>query len=378
MNIQAAKPLAVQEYLRAGGSPASLKADFGINGYRHPSLPLWGFKYNQIDSPKTHDVVRDCRGIVLEEGSWNVVAKPFRRFFNAGEDAENFAKFRWDDFTATTKEDGSLLIVYHYAGEWHANTSGSFGLGGCGFSGKSWRDLFWEVSRIDRAQLDPEYTYIFEFWTAFNRVIRTYPAPSAFLLSMFHVSTLAEASAAQADEWAARLAVPRPAHHHFGSLDEITGYLSDLSTRDKTFEGVVVRDCNDERYKIKSQTYLALHHLVDNGNIFNPKRLVPLVLAGDTDEVVAYVPEVKPHLDRVAATLDSEYASLVDLWLATRDIEDQATFAKSIVGKTKFSGLLFQIRKTKGSAEGETHLRAKWRESGDLIVKMLYGQREVA
>ena len=30
-------------------------------------------------------VVQECRGLLLEEGTWNVVAMPFTKFFNFGE-----------------------------------------------------------------------------------------------------------------------------------------------------------------------------------------------------------------------------------------------------------------------------------------------------
>lgn len=364
--------LAVQQHLRSGNTLESLTEELGINVYRHPELPLVGMKYSQINSPKTHPIVRDCRGIVLEYGTWNVVAKPFRRFFNAGEDQENFERFDWSDFTVTTKEDGSLILLYHYRGEWHVNTSGSFGLGECGFSGKTWRDLFWETAKLDRTMLDEECTYIFELCTPYNRVIRSYPAPVAFLLSVFRTPTLEEASVSHADRIASVLGVPRPEHHHFGSMDEITGYLREMETRDRTYEGVVVRDSRDERFKVKTQTYLALHHLVDNGNLYNPKRLVPLILAGETDEVVAYLPDVKPHLDRVAEAMDREYAALASLWRRCWPIESQKDFALSVVKQTPFSGLLFQLRKELGANQTETALRDKWRGSAELITKVLF------
>ncbi len=364
--------LAAQEHLRAGNSPESLKTDLGIYCYRHPDLPLVGFKYSQIDSPKTHPVVRDCRGLVLEEGSWDVVAKPFRRFFNAGEDQENFQKFAWDDCTATTKHDGSLIILYNYRGVWHVNTSGSFGLGECGFSGKTWREVFWETAWLDEADLDPRWTYIFEMWTPFNLVVRSYPKPTAFLLSMFETATLREASVAEADDEANMLEVPRPEHHHFTSLAEVHAYLREVESRDRTYEGVVLRDRNNERYKVKTDTYTALHHLLDNGNLYNPKRLVPLVLAGEIDEIVAWRPDIAPHIERVAGEMEEEFGGLLDLWRSTWQIEGQKDFALSIAKKSKFVSLLFQLRRDLGGQQSEQALRSRWRESGDMIVKSLY------
>lgn len=364
--------LAIQDYLRGQGDCSTLKADLGVNSYRHPTLPLVGFKYSQVESPKTHPVVRDARGIVLEDGTWNVVAKPFRRFFNAGEDAENFARFNWGDFTATTKEDGSLILLYFYAGEWHVNTSGSFGIGTCGDSGKSWRELFWATSGIDRSRLCERLTYVFEMWTPHNKVIRYYPGPTVFLLSVFHNGDCSEATVAGADELAKWIGVPRPDHHRFGSMDDIAEFLKEKEASDKTFEGIVIRDNADERYKIKSATYLSLHHLLDNGNLLNPKRLVPLVLAGETEEVLAYLPEIKSTVDAVRAEMDRELDGLLSLWRDTWQIESQKDFAVSIVKRTRFASLLFNARKHHGANQTEDTIRDQWRESGDLIAKVLY------
>lgn len=377
--------LAIQDYLRNGKSTGDLAEELGINVYEHPELPLVGFKYSQINSPKMHPVVRDCRGIVLERDSWNVVAKPFRRFFNAGEDHENFQHFDWCDVTVTTKEDGSLCILYNYKGEWHVNTSGSFGLGKCGLSGKTWRELFWETSGINRNDLNLEITYIFEMWTPYNKTIRIYEHPSAFLLSMFDVRTLEELSVDAVDDEAVRLGVPRPDHHRLNSMDEIAAYLREMESRDKTYEGVVVRGktvfpdgrTQEDRYKIKTDTYLALHHLLDNGNLFNPKRLVPLVLAGECDEVVAYIPEIKPHIDTVSETLQREYDELLGLWRRCHGIESQKDFAMAIVKKTKFSSLLFNMRKKYGLDQSEQSLVDEWRNAAELITRAIYEPRAV-
>lgn len=365
--------LPVQCYLRAGKTATDLKAELGVNSYEHPALPLVGFKYDQLASPKTHPVVRDCRGIVLERGTWNVVAKSFCRFFNAGEDAENFCRFNWGNFTATEKLDGSLIILYHYAGEWHVNTSGSFGLLECGFSGKNWRELFWEVSGIDRRKLDADLTYVFELWTPHNKVVRAYPRPTAWLLSAFQTAVCAELSAGEVNGLARHLGAPRPEQYDFRSRDEIAEFLRRKAETDKTYEGVVVRDDAGERYKIKSETYLALHHLFDNGNVFNPRRLVPLILAGEVDEVLAYLPEAKPHAVQVQERLADEYAKLLELWRAHKDVPVQKDFALAIVGKSPFTGILFDLRKRLSGEQTENDLREAWRLSGDAIVRKLYG-----
>ena len=83
--------LALQEYLTSHGLD-KLQDELKINVFRHPTLPLVGFKYNQLESPRTHPIVRECRGVVLEDKTWKLVAKPFNRFFNVGEVQDEFAQ----------------------------------------------------------------------------------------------------------------------------------------------------------------------------------------------------------------------------------------------------------------------------------------------
>ena len=44
------------------------------------------FKYDQVESDFHEPIVRECRGIILEEGTWTVVRCAFFKFFNLGEE----------------------------------------------------------------------------------------------------------------------------------------------------------------------------------------------------------------------------------------------------------------------------------------------------
>lgn len=369
--------LHTQKYLRGGKTPADLLAELGIVSFEHPSLPLTGFTYHQINSPKAHPIVKECRGLVLERDTWNIVAKGFDRFFNAGEDAENFAKFNWSKFSTQEKVDGSLILMYWYRGVWHANTRGSFGFGLVGDSGKSWRELFFETLGFNAKNLSPAVTYVFELCTKWNKVVRYYEKPVACLLTV--VETFDEGNVKEypsswcgflKDQWPIVL----PEQYHFTSRDEIAAFLQSKEETDKTFEGVVVRDSNGMRCKVKSKTYLALHHLKDNGNYLSPKHMVPLVLNGELDEVVAYFPECKPYAVETRDKLQNEFANLLDVWMRNRSTESQKEFAQAVVPATKLSGILFQLRKENRLA-GELELLEKWKQSSAVIVNNLFTAR---
>lgn len=362
----------LQKYLDAGNSTESLQEDLGINSYRHPTLPLVGFKYNQIDSPKTNDIVRWSRGTVLRDNSWHLVAQSFVRFFNLGEGSpDDASSFDWSNFRCWTKLDGSLIIMYWWDGQWLANTSGSFGLGPINSHDKrSWQDVVWQVSTLYKSKMDPTLTYVFELCTPWNKVIRYYPDPKLVMLGAFRGSM--ELDPEEARSMGEQAGAEFVEEHRFSSKKDIESFLADKEQKDSTFEGVVIRDQHGIRYKVKSRTYLSLAHMYGNGELGRPKRILPFVMAGETSEILSYFPELKDEIRNVQDVVDNEYEKLLTVWKDCYQIEDQKEFALEIKPRTKFTGLLFQLRKELGKNQNEEELRNKWKTSCEMIVKLLF------
>lgn len=116
---------------------------------------------------------------------------------------------------------------------------------------------------------------------------------------------------------------------------------------------------------------MALHQLKDNGNILLPKRIVPIVLAGEVDEVIAVFPETKTAFLKAKDILDRAYFETVTLWNTAKDLTVQKDYAL-LVKDNPVSGLLFQMRK-KHPQGTEQELRRLWRASDELLVKAYFG-----
>ena len=99
--------LEVQKYLRSGKTFDDLSADFGVKSSFHPEDPLVILNYDQIESPKTNTIVRECRALTLETTNFDVVARSFSRFFNWGEVQDEMKYF---DFTNFMKKLFKMLI----------------------------------------------------------------------------------------------------------------------------------------------------------------------------------------------------------------------------------------------------------------------------
>ena len=89
----------------------------------HPTLPLTIWNYNEKVQyeGKWDEITIQTRGLVTDNEG-NVVARPFKKFFNIEENKHTPT----EEFDVFEKMDGSLGILFNYNGEWVMSTRGSF------------------------------------------------------------------------------------------------------------------------------------------------------------------------------------------------------------------------------------------------------------
>jgi hypothetical protein len=359
--------LNVQKYLLNRGTFEQIKEELGISAKFHPDLPLVILNYSQINSPKLNPIVRECRGLVLNSQTFEIVSRSFNRFFNWGEVVEEQDNFDFSDFVIQSKEDGSLIQIYWFQDKWRVNTRNTFGDMLIDCVDFTWEQLVLKILRvnsIDELGLDKTLSYTCELCSPYNKIVRKYE-PSVYLLTAF----IGENEV----PWRYNLYLHvgsghfyHPALYEFQNIEQIQSWLRKQSEDDPTFEGVVIRDKNNNRWKIKNPTYLALHKLKNNDNLFLERNLLPFILNGEIDELITYFPETIEALNLLTAKLDSHYNELNELWEVVKRIDSQKDFALSIIGKTPFFGILFNMRKDKMD-----NLKGYWAKSGDLIEKVL-------
>lgn len=103
----------------------------------HPTEPLFILNYTEkaVWDRKWNDTTRTCRGLIVNSETYEVVARPFAKFFNYGEQSSLTELVAQEDHialtdivTVTDKVDGSLGIKYWApnAERWCIATRGSF------------------------------------------------------------------------------------------------------------------------------------------------------------------------------------------------------------------------------------------------------------
>lgn len=336
-----------QDFLRNGGTLESLKALYAIEAKRHPAhANLVQLKYSQIDSPMASQLVQQCRGIILDEqDNWRIIARPFDKFFNHGE--PNAAKLHWSTVEAQEKLDGSLCILYWYQGDWRVATSGMPDAGGAVGSDPeySFNQMFWwlwhVLGYVKPGQKWADHTFMFELITPYNRVVCRYGENRIVFLGAREINDpwyeLAPAEFPwQSYKWKAVQTF---------KLNTLDACMDSFQTMDPLKqEGYVLVDHEFNRLKVKHPGYVALHHLRGNG--YGPKRILEVIRAGETKEILTAFPEWTQDFDRMAHRYASLIGELEADYEKIKDIPLQKAFALEAV-KSKYSSVLFSVRNQK-------------------------------
>jgi hypothetical protein len=346
--------LAIQQFLRDYSvipierSLELLAEKYGISAKSNTKYPnLFLFKYSQIDSPFDQEIVRECRGLVLDStNNWNIVAFPFIKFFNKNE--PNAATIDWKKSVVFEKLDGSLMILAAYNNEWFVSTSGSLcGEGSVGDYNFTFGELFWKSFKYKLPPTDINITFMFELTSIYNKiVVRHGSEPTITLLGARNNNTLQELTLEAAHEYFPD--VPVVQSYPLASFDEITKSFDDERFAKLESEGYVICSVGDglsfDRVKDKAPPYVYAHHLKDSLGS-SRRALVECVRQNQCDEVISVLPEYEGVLLEAKSRLDALVLELEDVYAATKDIVEQKEFALRLESmKVKTRAPLFALR----------------------------------
>ena len=295
------------------------------------------FKYDQIESDMSLPIVQECRGLILDFDTNEIVSFPFKKFFNAGE--TNAADIDWSSCWVGEKIDGSICKVVKIGDKLLWSTNGvpnAFNAPlaeqiGC--TAKSFGDLmliglknaFDEYLKkaldnhwcIDKWFDSPEewfksllqegYTYIFELTSPFSKVVVQFHDTKLNFLGCRNNETFEETYFTDHD---LKNYFNTPKVFPLTSLDECKKATEAMGPDQ---EGFVVCDKNFNRIKVKSILYVSLSHMKNNG-VLSYERGIEIVRGNELDEVTSYFPEFKPHLEKIKEKYDFLVAHLEASW----------------------------------------------------------------
>lgn len=335
-----APKLLIQGYLEADGTLGDLVTSYTIKAKRHGKYEnLVLLKYG-IEAAFMNPMVRECRGIILDEAKgWAVVSRAFDKFGNHGEGY--VPEIDWSTARVQEKLDGSLCVLYHCAGEWHVATSGTPDASGeVHGAGGTFAEYFWRTFKAEGGQLPGEehidMCFAFELMGPDNRIVVVHERPWLRLLAARDRVTGQEYAP---EKFALVVGIPAVRSFPLTTLDEIVASFESISPVSQ--EGYVVVDGSFNRVKIKHPGYVALHHAKDG---MGPKAFVQIARTGEVSEVLTAFPEFKPLIDEAKRKYDALLAAVRNDYARLKDIPVQKDFALEAL-KTPYSAALFQARK---------------------------------
>lgn len=259
-------------------------ANGNVRVQKHPTLPLVIYNYTekcQIES-NWDSCTNECRGLIVDSNTQEVIARPFRKFHNLNtkhvpESQADYLAFHFEGVTplVTMKMDGSLGILFKYAGEWHVATRGSFQSEQAKWATK------W-IRKIEPRQLESlpsDYTYLFEIIYDENRIVVDYDFEGLVMLGA--VKKL------DGSEMRRNLLEFYASVNGFQVTPKFAKTIEQCAAENnKNEEGYVVTYLREGKWpvkvKVKFDEYCALHRVVTH---MNPKSVWEMLAAGKEQEL---------------------------------------------------------------------------------------------
>lgn len=335
--------------------------------------------YTMHLSPKTNPFVSQCRGIILNKHTYDVVCLPFDRFFNYGENNAG-VNLDWNsnDIKVMEKVDGSLIKIWYDKDKWNISTRGTvycnshnISLAGLTYE-KLVLNAFGVLSIEDFQEnfkdADKKLTHLFELTSPQNRVVTDYGSRPA----MHYLASRNNQTGMYSKE---EFLGVKYRNTKMFSLNSVSECILASKELDNLQEGFVVYVNGVPSFKIKSPQYVLVHHI--RGESLTSKRICELLFIEEHEEYLNYFPEDKkyftPYLNKykeILSNIESKYQEV-------KSIENQKDFAFA-VKDFEFKGVLFSMRNFNQTAkESFNHMLLKQRveklishtgDIGDLVV----------
>jgi hypothetical protein len=333
--------LAIQNYIHKHGIDKAIN-DFKLKTRVYDNKIL--LKYDQLVSPTLMALpeMQDCRGLILEIGTWKLMSLAFRKFFNSEEG--NSAKIDWNTAHVLEKLDGSCIQVYWdwHKNKWFAGTTGTAeGEGEVNNkNGTTFNDLFWDTVNnkytFNDCLLDKDHIYVFELTTPYNIVVKPHGESTASLLAVRNRLTLEEKSYKDLFMISESIGIPVVKSYDLNATN--VGHL--LKTFENMIwhdEGYVVVDANFNRVKIKNPAYVAVHHLKGKAAEHN---ILTIVKSNEIEEFGATFPERREELYKLKVNYDLLTEKLNGVWDELKLRKPKNIMASE---KKKYAAAVFEV-----------------------------------
>lgn len=309
-----------------------------VNVVEKDGLLLFNYSRQAMYSNEWNPFERICRGLIIQKNTGEIVARPFDKFWNYGEDGHFPKGFAQE---TTEKIDGSLGILYRNSG-YKIATRGSFD------SEQSvWATEFLEKN-FDLIYLSENLTLLFEIVYPGDRHVVDYGSrEDLFLIGARdrftgkYIPYLANDPneidlVTISDAWGFSITTPynlRPM-----SFDHLVDTAKKL---DRGHEGFVAIDDNGDRWKIKGDRYCELKKMADISSMSGVIRALELGKEQELIDAYSINSGLEHRVNTIKVTVQTILLT-IDSFMALAPKTSRKEFALWVFGNApEWSDMLF-------------------------------------
>lgn len=315
-----------------GKVKVSVDGDLSLFNYTHEAMfdGQWSY-FEQVS-----------RGLILNNKTGEIVARPFDKFFNWGQHNQTSAA---PMVTIAEKLDGSMGTLYRSNGKYKIATRGSFNSDQSIVATALLHDRY-GLEKVS-SKIPDELTLIFEIVYPFNRIVIDYGHREELVLLAVRNRHTGDylpffpSTSLSVTHIADELNFGLPKTYKFDSIDAINETIKTLPSQE---EGYVVEFADGQRFKFKGDPYKDKHALISG---LSYKNTIAVVKSGGDQEIRSQIPdEFWPEYDRWINDINKKvlnsFGELFRIWDSRGKFSTRKDFALWAIGKHKdISAALF-------------------------------------
>lgn len=232
------------------------------------------------------NIRRECRGIIFDTATGEIIRRPFHKFFNVNEreETQDYAIDLSRPHAILEKLDGSMIAPFIVNGQMIWGTK--MGATEVAEPVDDFATLNEEYGIFARFTISRGYTPIFEWCSRKQRIVLDYKEDQLILTGIRDLTTGRYMSydlmVAHAEAY--RIPVVRFAFKTHNEMKDFVQHVRDL----EDLEGFVVRFDDGHMLKLKCDWYVQIHKAKEK--ILQDRNIVELILDNNLDDVKAHLP----------------------------------------------------------------------------------------
>ena len=298
---------------------------------------------------------RECRGLIFDTATGNLISRPYHKFFNAGEREETaINKINlYEPHVVLEKLDGSMIRPIPTKEGFRLATKA--GVTDVAMNAEYFIADKKHYSQFIHKCFQRNITPIFEWCSRKNRIVVDYPEDQLILTAMRYVSDGNYVHYDAMKNYASARDIPVVKAVDGLAVQNIDLFVKQVREWDDG-EGVVLRFDNGHMVKVKADEYVLRHKSKDQ--ISQEKNVLQVILDDSVDDVV---PLLTPDdANRLKEFQGVFWASVVDLCIdmdhlfqiGTKKYPDKKDFAVEYVQKEippMYAPIMYAMKGGKGS-----------------------------